>query len=124
MEPLEIVKNVFLALHIIGVAALLGGVLFQIKDMRAGVARVLPAIMHGAWTMLVTGLILVGMQYPLGRGDDLNNTKIAVKLVVLVAIVVVALINRKKEKLAGWVLPVIGGLTVVNVLIATVWTGF
>lgn len=121
MEPLEIVKNAVLALHVIGIAALLGGVLFQIRSIKEGTARVLPAIMHGAWTMLATGLILVGMQYPLGRGDSLDNTKVAVKLIVLVAIVVVALVNRKRERLATWVLPVIGGLTVVNIFIATIW---
>jgi len=118
---MEILKNVVLALHIIGVAALLGGVLYQMKAIKAGEARVLPAIMHGAWTMLVTGLLLVGLQYPLGRGDDLDNTKIAVKLVILIAIVVIGLINRKKAPVATWVLPVIGGLTVANVVIATVW---
>ena len=114
-----IVKNVVLALHIIGIAALLGGVLFQIKDMRAGKARVLPAMMHGAWTMLLTGVILVGMAYPLGF--EPNNAKITVKLLVLVAIILVAFLNRKKETVAGWVLPLIGGLTVLNILLATVW---
>lgn len=118
---MEILKNVVLALHIIGVAALLGGVLFQIRAIKAGTARVLPAILHGAWTMLVTGLLLVGLQYPLGRGDDLDNTKVAVKLVVLVAILVIALVNRKRERLATWVLPTLGVLTVANVFIATIW---
>jgi|SRR5690554_4773112 hypothetical protein len=116
---MEILKNVVLALHIIGVAALLGGALYQIKPLREGTARVLPAMMHGAWTMLVTGVILVGLQYPLG--NDVNNAKISVKLAVLVAIIVIALVNRKKEKLATWVVPTIGGLTVVNVLLATIW---
>jgi hypothetical protein len=116
---MEILKNVILALHIIGVAALLGGVLYQIRAIRQGTARVLPAMLHGAWTMLVTGVLLVGLQYPLGH--DVNNVKIGVKLAVLVAIIVIALVNRKSEKLAGWVLPALGGLTVVNVLIATVW---
>lgn len=118
---MEILKNVVLALHIIGVAALLGGVLYQIRAMRQGKARVLPAMLHGAWTMLVTGIALVGLQYPLGHGDDLNNTKIAVKLAVLVVILVVALVYRKRETVATWVLPVIGGLTVVNIVLATVW---
>lgn len=121
MTSMEILKNVVLALHIIGVAALLGGVLYQIRDMRAGTARMLPAILHGALTMLLTGLILVGMQYPLGRGDDLDNTKIAVKLVILIAIFVITLIYRKRESLATWVLPAVGVLTVTNVVIATVW---
>ncbi len=116
---MEILKNVVLALHIIGVVALLGGVLYQIKPLRDRTARLLPAMMHGAWTMLVTGVALVGLQYPLG--NDVNNTKIGVKLLVLVAIIVVALINRKKESVATWVLSTIGILTVVNVLLATVW---
>ncbi len=116
---MEILKNVILALHIIGVVALLGGVIYQIKPMREGKARVLPAMMHGMWTMLVTGIALVGLQYPLG--NEVNNVKISVKLAVLVAIVVIALINRKKEPVASWVLTAIGVLTVVNVLLATVW---
>ena len=116
---MEILKNVILALHIIGVVALLGGVLYQIKPMREGKARVLPAMMHGAWTMLITGVLLVGLQYPLG--NEVNNTKITVKLAVLIAIIVIALVNRKREVVAGWVLPTIGGLTVVNILLATVW---
>ena len=116
---MEILKNVVLALHIIGVAALLGGVLYQIGAMRQGKARVLPSMMHGAWTMLVTGVVLVGLQYPLGH--EVNNAKVSVKLAVLVAIIVIALVNRKRDVVAGWVLPVIGGLTVVNILLATVW---
>lgn len=117
----EILKNVILALHIIGVVALLGGVVYQSSAMREKTARIVPTMMHGAWTMLVTGIVLVGMQYALGRGDDVNNVKITVKLVVLIAIVVIALINRKKDPVAGWVLPAIGLLTVANVVMATVW---
>lgn len=116
---MEILKNVILALHIIGVAALLGGMLYQTSAIREGTARILPAIMHGAWTMLVTGVALVGLQYPLG--NDVNNMKISVKLLVLIAIIVLALINRKREKVATWVLPAIGTLTVVNIVLATVW---
>ena len=78
---MEILKNVILALHIIGVAALLGGVLYQMGSARrGGTPRVLPAMIHGAWTMLVTGIALVGLQYPLG--NEVNNVKITVKLVV------------------------------------------
>ena len=116
---MEIFKNLVLALHIIGVAAILGGVIYQTKDLRVGVGRVLPAMMHGAWTMLVTGVALVGLQYPLD--NEVNNAKISVKLAVLIVLIVVTWINRKRETLAGWVLPMIGMLTVVNVLLATVW---
>lgn len=116
---MEILKNVILALHIIGVAGLLGGVLYQIGAMRSGAGRIIPAMMHSAWTMLITGVLLVGLQYPLG--NEVNNAKISVKLVVLIAIIVLALVNRKREAVATWALAAIGGLTVVNVLLATVW---
>ena len=116
---MEILKNVILALHIIGVVALLGGVIYQARPKGEGGAQVLPAMMHGAWTMLVTGIALVGMAYPLGLTP--NNTKISVKLLVLIAIIVVAFLNRKKDSVAKWVLPTIGALTVVNVLLATIW---
>lgn len=116
---MEILKNVVLALHIIGIAALLGGMLFQVPAIRTRKAVVLPAMMHGAWTMLVTGVLLVGLQYPLG--NDVNNLKVSIKLAVLVVIIVIALVNRKREQLATWVLPAIGALTVVNILLATVW---
>jgi hypothetical protein len=116
---MEILKNLVLALHIIGVVALLGGVLYQIKPMRSGTARILQGMMHGAWTMLVTGIILVGLQYPIGH--DVNNVKISIKLAVLVAIIVIALVNRKRDAVASWVLPTIAVLTTANVVIATVW---
>lgn len=116
---MEILKNVVLALHIIGVAALLGGALFQIRAVREGTSRVLPAMLHGAWTMLITGVALVALQYPLGH--EVNNTKVGVKLVVLVVIIVLALVYRKRNPAPGWVVPVLGGLTVVNVVLATVW---
>ncbi len=116
---MEILKNIVLALHILGVVALLGGVLYQIPAIKAGTARVLPGMMHGAWTMLVTGVLLVGLQYPLGR--EVNNVKISVKLAVLIAIIVIALISRKKQPVGTWVLASIGALTVLNVVLATVW---
>ncbi len=116
---MEILKNVVLAFHIIGVASLLGGILVQISAIKLGKARIIPAILHGAWVMLATGIILVGLQYPLGH--EVNNVKISVKLVILVAILVTALINRKREAIAGWVVPVLGVLTVTNIVIATVW---
>lgn len=115
----EIVKNVVLAIHILGVAGIIGGVLAQISSMRTGTAKVTSLISHGAWTMLVTGLILVGLQYPLGH--DVNNAKIAVKSVVLIAVLVLALVYKRKDTAPGWVLPTIAGLTVTNVLIATIW---
>lgn len=119
---MEILKNIVLAIHIIGVASLLGGSLVQMKAIKLGTTRILPAIKHGAWTMLLTGLILVSLQRPLGH--DVDNVKITVKLAILVVILVIALVHRKRETLASWVIPTLAGLTVANIFIATVWKAY
>lgn len=57
---MDVLISAFVGLHIIGIAALLGGFLTQMKAMSAGTARFTPAMLHGALTMLVTGVLLVG----------------------------------------------------------------
>ncbi|MFE0772941.1 hypothetical protein ACFW3E_07580, partial [Streptomyces sp. NPDC058861] len=57
---MDVLIDVFVALHVIGIASLLGGFLTQMKAMGAGTARFSPAMLHGALTMLVTGVALVG----------------------------------------------------------------
>ncbi len=115
---MDVLIGLFLALHIVGIAALLGGVLAQMKAIRTGEAMVTPGMLHGAATMLVTGLALVG----LNQADDqeVNNTKIAVKLALLVVISVLVYINRG-EKVSSAIMGTIGLLTVANIVIATVW---
>lgn len=119
---MDVLIHIFVALHIIGVASLLGGMLVQMKAMKTGTTKILPAIMHGAWTMLATGIILVGLDEMMYDVTPAFHIKIAVKLLVLVAIIVIALVNKKKEKLAGWVLPALMGLTILNIFLATVWS--
>jgi hypothetical protein len=122
MVALEVVKYVLLGLHVIGVAGILGGVIYQMPAMRRGEAKLVSGILHGAWLMLITGVALVGLNYPLDV--PVNNIKISVKLAVLIAIIVIALIHRKRQPLKTWVLPTIGALTVLNVFLATVWRSY
>jgi hypothetical protein len=116
---MEVLINVVLGLHIVGVAALLGGFLGQMPAMGAGEARITTGMLHGAWTMLVTGLALVG----LNEADDqeVNNAKIAVKLAVLLAVLALAYVNRDEEQVGRPVFGAVGALTTANIFIATVW---
>lgn len=118
---MEILKNILVVLHFVGIGALLGGVLTQMSAMRAGTAKIVPAIMHGAWTMLVTGLALVSIAYPMGNGEYIDNAKIGVKLSILVAIVVIALVNKRKDAVAKWVIPTLAVLVLSNIVIAVFW---
>ncbi|MFK0114800.1 hypothetical protein [Streptomyces sp. NPDC090994] len=117
---MDVLIHLFVGLHIIGIAALLGGFLTQMKAMGEGTARFGPAMLHGALTMLVTGVILVG----LNQADDqsVNNIKIGVKLAVLVVILGLVYVKRDEEKVEKGLFGLVGVLTMVNVFIAVLWT--
>ncbi|MFE9255099.1 hypothetical protein [Streptomyces sp. NPDC006879] len=117
---MDVLINVFVGLHIIGIASLLGGFLTQMKAMGAGTARFVPAMLHGALTMLVTGVVLVG----LNQADDqaVNNVKIAVKLAVLFVILALVYVKRDEERVDKGLFAAVGALTTANVFIAVLWT--
>lgn len=114
-----IVFGIVLILHFIGLASLLGGVLVQIKETIAGKGHIITAMIHGALTQLVTGLLLVGF-IEMG-GGSINNGKIGTKLAIVIIITVLVFVFRKKRPVASWVIWVIGALTVANIAIAVLW---
>lgn len=116
---MEIVRSILLILHFVGIAALFGVWFSQLKLIPAGQAKILPGMMHGAWTMLATGLGLV-TYLELATDAELNHMKIGIKLAVLIAIVVLALVNKKKDRVSAGVMWAIGGLTLVNIILAVV----
>lgn len=117
---MDVLIHLFVGLHIIGIAALLGGFFTQMKAMGEGTARFGPAMLHGAFTMLVTGVILVG----LNQADDqtVNNIKIGVKLALLIVILGLVYVKRDEEKVEKGLFGLVGGLTIANVFIAVLWT--
>jgi hypothetical protein len=124
LELAEILKNFLVVLHLVGLSALLGGFLVQIKGLRAKTAEILPAMVHGAWTALVTGLLLVGVrewELALGGGRDLDHSKIAIKTVVALIIVVLVMLKRKQKPVTGAILGTVAGLTLLNVVLAVFW---
>ncbi|MFJ3233359.1 hypothetical protein [Streptomyces sp. NPDC086787] len=117
---MDVLIHLFVGLHIIGIAALLGGFLTQMKAMGRGTARFVPAMLHGALTMLVTGVILVG----LNQADDqhVNNIKIGVKLALLIVILGLVYVKRDDEQVDKRLFGLVGLLTTANIFIAVLWT--
>jgi hypothetical protein len=117
---MDVLIHLFVGLHIIGIASLLGGFLTQMKAMGEGTARYTPAMLHGALTMLVTGVALVG----LNQADDqsVNNIKIGVKLALLIVILGLVYVKRDDEKVDKSLFGLVGLLTTANIFIAVLWT--
>jgi len=115
---MEIVRLLLVFLHLLGMALLLGSFLVQRRVAPQGPLNV--GWLHGSLLQLITGLALVGVNEAEDR--ELNNIKIAVKLVVLLVILGAIVIYRRRETLPPWVAPGLAGLVVVNTAIAVFWT--
>jgi hypothetical protein len=114
---MEFLRHLLLFLHLVGFAVLLGAFLAQQGQSQF---RITTGMLHGALLQLVTGIALVGVR----QADDLpvNDAKITVKLLVLIAIFVVVLMNRSKERVSTGVWAAVGGLTLLNAGLAVFWT--
>jgi hypothetical protein len=106
-----------LLLHLVGFAALFGGMFVQ---LRAAPRAVNSAMVHGALTMLVTGLILVGVLEGLDAGP--NSTKIAVKFVITLLVTVLVVANRRKTSVPTGLFFGLMTLVLVNAGIAVLWS--
>ena len=113
-RTMTFIFNLILVLHFLGLASLIGGFLVQIKTKPREVNT---AMAHGVLLQLVTGVLLVGMSYAIYDSGP-NNTKIAIKLLVTLVVAAVVFANRKKPSISDGTWAAIGGLSILNVIIA------
>lgn len=123
---MEFLYHVFVALHFVGWAIVLGGYIASIKG--PGLYR---GVFHGALTALVAGVLMVGIAEmgDLWADGGPSMAKIGVKLVIALIIAVLAFVAKRQgskgDNGTGAVAPglkhSIGALTLVNILVAVFW---
>ncbi|HEX4977850.1 MAG TPA: hypothetical protein VFV40_08290 [Nocardioides sp.] len=116
---MDLLRDLLVFLHFIGLAALFGGLFVQLKaDPRV----VNNAMLHGIATQLVTGLLLVGLlEADDGFDADASfHSKIGVKLLVALVIGVLVWVNRRKTLPTGLFFGLLG-LTALNIAVAVFW---
>ena len=113
---MQIAQHFLVLLHLIGFAALLGGLLVQV---RAKEPEVNASMLNGSFTLLLTGLALVTVE-ELGT-DQVNYVKITIKLLLMAVIVVLVAKNRKFATIPRGLWGLIGGLTIANAVVAVLW---
>ena len=114
---MDLIRQILLFVHILGFAALLGGLLVQLSGTER---RVNSAIRDGSGTAFLAGLALVGV---LEAGDgDVNHAKVGVKLVIGLVVLVLVMANLRKERIADGLFFGILALTVLNIGVAVFWS--
>jgi hypothetical protein len=115
---MEFLYNVFVFLHFASWALVFGG---SIASMRT--KALYKGVSHGAMGAVVAGVIMVGIAEMAGPfGAELNMAKIGVKLVIALAVAVLAVLAvRKGEDVSKGLKGSVLGLTLVNILVAVFW---
>jgi hypothetical protein len=117
---MEIVYDLVVVLHFLGLASLIGGALVQLSARTGRTVNL--AMLHGALTQLVTGVALVGLGEAVDSlGKDVNQTKVGVKLAVVLVVTALCWIYRRRDILPDVLFFSIFGLSVANVVIAVMW---
>ncbi|MGN6635287.1 MAG: hypothetical protein ACTHJ6_07470 [Oryzihumus sp.] len=118
---MSFVFNLVLVLHLLGMAAIVGGWFAVVRS-----PRIAEPIVWGARAQILTGLILVGLAEAGWSDHKPDNAWVAVKLVVALAVVALSEItrakNRRGESFNPNLVHAVGGLAVVNLLVAALWT--
>lgn len=114
---MDTLRLILLFAHLLGFAALFGGLLAQAKEP---VKKVNAAMRDGAGTAAVAGLALVGI---LEAGDgEVNHAKIGVKLVLGLVLLGLVMANIRKPSIPQGLWAGLLGLTAVTVAVAVFWS--
>ena len=115
---MDALQTTLLILHILGLAAILGG---SLEQWRTSGKLTTPVTLWGARAQLLTGLALAALVFEADDGADVNQMKIGVKLLIALAVVAVAEMNAKKVTIPNSARLIVA-LTAVNVIVAVAWT--
>ena len=115
---METVRLILLFVHILGWAALFGGLVVQGRDEPK---RVNSAMRDGIGTAFLSGLALVGVI----QGGDLgtvDNAKVGVKTVIGLVLLVLVMANLRKERIPQGLWAGLLVLTTLNIAVAVFWS--
>lgn len=117
---MDVVYDIVVICHLLGMAALVGGWFAILSSPKAGNLMV-----WGARIQLVSGIVLAGMAEAISSLDESpDHNKIGLKLLVAIAVLAFIEIARAREKKGGrepGMVMAAGWLAVLNVVIAAGW---
>ncbi|WP_197321958.1 hypothetical protein [Saccharomonospora sp. NB11] len=116
---MNIVYDFLVLVHLLGMATIVAGVVLRLAAPNGPSGMVLVA---GAGAQVITGFALTGIASAGLVDNDINHTKIAVKLGVAVIVLVLAhILQRKPKGTAQGLFYALAGFTLLNVAVAVFW---
>jgi chromate transport protein ChrA len=115
---MSIIYNIAFGIHILCVIAIVAMLLTQVKKSPK---KLNPGVLHATLTALIAGVVMVGLFTKVNPDEVLNHTKFGVKGLVIAAILTLGYKNVKKDVLKNSVWASMLGLTILNILIASIW---
>lgn len=117
---MTIIFTIFVALHILSMAAIVGGWLANFKK-----PTVTQSQWYGAIFMIVSGLVLFVMAEINGIDDPAQRIKLTIKLILGIMVFVTALLGRRKinrgEEISTGLAHATGGTGLIAALVALLW---
>jgi hypothetical protein len=110
---MKVAQVILLVLHLLGVLALLIGLLVQVRHAEK---RVTGPMRDGIGTTFVAGLFLVAVLE--ARDQHIDTTKVATMFGVGLVILVLVMANARAERIANWLYWLILVLTLANIGVA------
>jgi uncharacterized membrane protein YadS len=112
---MKVLFTIAYIVHMLAIAGILGLLLSQIKKSPRKLSA---GVLHSAATALIAGIVMVGVYSSAKPDEELNHTKVGIKLIIVLAILVIGYLNVKKAELKKPVWLGLLGLTAANILIA------
>ena len=112
-EPMETVKLVLVFIHLLGMAAIVGG---YFAGLSASPKRLSAGITHGTLLQIVSGSLLLVVA-EMGT-EEVDRAKFGIKIAIAVVIMILAWPRRKDVSIAANTYHAIGLLALLNVAVA------
>ena len=113
-------ETVFLIAYIVHMLAIAGILGLLLHQWNKNPRKLSGGVMHSADTALLAGIVMVGAYSSAKPDETLNHTTVGIKFIVVLIILVLSYMNAKKSELKKNIWLTLLGLTVLNILIATV----
>ena len=106
-------------MYVIHLLSVIGILVLLLLQWNKNPRKLNPGVLHAGLTALIAGVVMVGLHNSVKPDEELNHTKVGIKLVVLIVILALGYKNVKKPVLPKNVWLTMTGLTVLNIFIAS-----